>query len=50
MKSVRTRLKDGEDQAPHPEDREVIGFANSFRLMRLPDPESSGAAEDFALG
>ena len=28
----------------------LLGLVNSFRMMRLPDPVSSGAAEGFALG
>jgi hypothetical protein len=28
----------------------VAGLANSFRMLRLPDPESSGAGEDTLLG
>jgi hypothetical protein len=28
----------------------LVGLFNSFRMMRLPDPESSGAAEGMALG
>ncbi|MDF2736100.1 MAG: putative multidrug resistance transporter, family protein, partial [Chloroflexota bacterium] len=28
----------------------LLGLLVSFRMMRLPDPVSSGAAEGFALG
>jgi hypothetical protein len=28
----------------------LVGFFNSFRMMRLPDPASSGVAEGVALG
>ena len=28
----------------------LLGLVVSFRMMRLPDPVSSGAAEGFALG
>jgi hypothetical protein len=28
----------------------LAGFANSFRMMRLPDPESSSSAEGMSLG
>jgi ABC-type spermidine/putrescine transport system permease subunit II len=28
----------------------LIGVVNAFRMMRLPDPEPSGAAEGMALG
>jgi len=28
----------------------LLGFLNSFRMMRLPDPEPSGSVEGYALG
>jgi MFS family permease len=28
----------------------LVGFANSFRMVRLPDPESSGSAEGVVMG
>ena len=28
----------------------LLGFANSFRMVRLPDPVSSGAAEGMLAG
>jgi hypothetical protein len=28
----------------------LLGLLNSFRMMRLPDPSPSGAAEGMALG
>ena len=28
----------------------ILGLINSFRMMRLPDPESSGSVEGLALG
>ena len=28
----------------------LLGLLNGFRMTRLPDPESSGSAEDLLLG
>ena len=28
----------------------LIGLANGFRMMRMPEPEPSGAAEGMVLG